>query len=149
VGIVEDVTGAAQWMAQALTSSEYRADFTPGSMWEVERFFDEQASNGQAAPRGLLSEDLGQRIFGLGAYVGEVLRQDRGGVWQGHDDDLQAEINIALHLSDGTVIWPVQRAMKRFSNGPEDSIVAYAAGLGVEVGPRPTPRRRGIRHRRK
>jgi hypothetical protein len=29
--------------------------------------------------------------------------------------------------------------MKRLENGPEDSLVAYAVGLGVKVGDRPKP----------
>jgi hypothetical protein len=28
-------------------------------------------------------------------------------------------MNIALHLPDGSIIWPVQRVIKRFRNGPE------------------------------
>src|SRR4029453_5425191 len=58
VGIVEDVAGAAEWMARALRSSGYHADFSGSSLWEVERFFDDHAPNGQATPNGLLSEKL-------------------------------------------------------------------------------------------
>ena len=42
-----------------------------------------------------------------------------------------AEINLALQLPDGSVIWPVQRVMKRYRFGPEDSLVAYAASIEV------------------
>ena len=78
-----------------------------------------------------MNEGLGQRIFGLGSYVGEVIRRDVGGTWNGDDADPAAEVNITLVLDDGSVIWPVQRVMKRFKNGREDSLVAYAAALGV------------------
>src|SRR5690242_17212556 len=67
MGIVDDVGDAAQWMAEALTSSKYLADFAPSSLWEIERFFEEQAPDGQARARGLLSEGLGTRLFGVGA----------------------------------------------------------------------------------
>ena len=134
-------------MARALSSSGYHADFSGSSLWEVERFFDDHAPDGHATPNGLLSEKLGQRIFALGGYVGEVLRRNVGGIWEGDDDDPQAEINVALRLADTAVVWPVQRVMKRYQNGSEDSVVVYAAALGVVVGPRPRSRRRRFRRR--
>src|SRR3954463_9429098 len=81
VGIVEDVLQAAEWVAAALTASGYRADFSPSSLWEVERFFETEAPNGPARPGGLLAERLGSRIFALGSYVGEVVRRHAGGTW--------------------------------------------------------------------
>ncbi len=77
----------------------------------------------------MLSEQLGQRIFGLGAYTGEVLRRQCGGAWQDNDADPNAEINVALKLANGSLIWPVQRAMKRFKNGAEDGIFAYGVAI--------------------
>ena len=142
MGIIDDVRAAATWIAAALTSSGYRADLSPSSLWDVERFFDEQARAGKARPQGLLSEGLGTRLFALGAYVGEVVRRDRGGAWHGDDSDPQVEINVAVDLADGKRIWPVQRVMKRFRNGPEDNVAHYAILLGVEIGPRPEPRLR-------
>ena len=124
--IVTDVLGAADWMSKALSSSGYKADFSLESLREVDRFFDDQAPGGRPRPSGLLSEQLGQRIFGIGAYVGEVVRRHAGGEWEGNDADPNAEINVALKLPNGSLIWPVQRAMKRFKNGPEDGIYAYA-----------------------
>lgn len=123
--IVTDALSAAQWISKALTTSGYKADFSLNSLREVDRFFDEQADNGKATPEGLLSEKLGQRLFAIGAYVGEVIRSSAGGEWHGDDADPQAEINLSLKLKDDTVIWPVQRAMKRFRNGKEDGIYAY------------------------
>lgn len=37
--IVEDVDAGAKWIATALSSSGYKADFTPSSLWEIDRFF--------------------------------------------------------------------------------------------------------------
>lgn len=127
--IVNDAQGAAEWMAKALSSSGYRADFSLGSLREIDRFFDDQAPSGHVRSGGLLSEQLGQRIFGLGVYTGEVLRRQCGGAWQGNDADPNAEINVALKLANGSLIWPVQRAMKRFKNGAEDGIFAYGVAI--------------------
>jgi hypothetical protein len=137
--IKEDVTGSAEWISQALRSSGYRADFSPQSLWEIDRFFDEHSQNGVATSGGLLSQGLGQRLFGVGSYIGEVVRRKVGGEWVGNDSDPEAEINVELLLADGTRCWPVQRAMKRFKNGPEDGIAAWGSGAGLQVGPRPEP----------
>ncbi len=127
--IVSDARASADWIARALTSSGYKADFYMESLREVDRFFDDHAPGGTVRPDGLLSEDLGARIFAIGSYVGETLRRQLGGDWEGDDGDPQAEINLALKLKSGPVVWPVQRAMKRLRNGKEDSIAAYGAAL--------------------
>ena len=135
--IKEDIKSSADWIARALNSSDYRADFTPQSLWEIDRFFDEHSRNGAAKPGGLLSSGLGQRVFAVGSYVGEVVRRKLGGEWIAEDSDPEAEINVELRLPDGTRCWPVQRVMKRFKNGPEDGIAAWGARAGLEVGSEP------------
>ena len=135
--IVDDVQKGAEWISQALQSSGYRADFSPESLWQIEFFFEDHCRNGQAIRGGLLSKDLGKRLFALGAYVGEVLRREIGGEWNGDDADPQAEINVELKLASGAQCWPVQRIIKRFKNGAEDNIVAYGTGLGLHTGSRP------------
>lgn len=126
--IVRDVFGAADWMAKALTSSGYDADYSLESLREMDRFFDEHSADGHPRPGGLLAERTRQRIFGLGAYVGEVIRRrGGGGEWIGDDGDPKAEINVRLKLASGTEIWPMQRAIKRLVNGEEDAVYPYAA----------------------
>ncbi len=123
--IEKEAVASAEWIAKALTVSGYKADFSIESLREVDRFFDEQVPDGHARPDGLLSRDVGARLFALGSYVGEVIRRASGGEWQGDDKDPRAEINIALRLKDGTTLWPVQRVMKRFKNGREDGVYVY------------------------
>jgi hypothetical protein len=123
--IVKDAVEAADWMAKALSSSGYKADFTLDSLKEVDRFVDDQAPGGNPKPGGLLSDHLGARIFALGAYVGEVIRRQGEGQWRGDDNDPKGEINLAIQLKSGTIFWPMQRIMKRIKNGPEDGIYAY------------------------
>jgi len=141
--LIEDAREAATWIATALSASGYAADFSSGSLREIDRFFDEHAQDGAAKPGGLLAEDLGSRLFAIGAYVGEVVRRGLGGEWVADDRDPEAEINLALQLPDGSIVWPVQRAMKRLKNGTEDGIAAYGAVLGLDVSsvPPPAPRR--------
>lgn len=131
--IVEDARESAEWIATALSSSGYRADFTPDSLWEIDRFFDEHSRDGEPIAGGLLSESLGSRVFALGSYVGEVIRRNVGGEWRGDDSHPEAEINIELRLPDGAQCWPVQRAMKRLKNGSEDGVAAYGHAMGLGV----------------
>jgi hypothetical protein len=135
--INEDIVRSAEWIAQALRSSGYRADFTPQSLWEIERFFNDNSSEGAATANGHLSQSLGQRIFALGAYMGEVARRALGGDWVGDDGNPETEISVELRLPGGVCCWPIQRAMKRFKNGAEDSTAAWGMGIGLHVGPPP------------
>ena len=121
--LMEDIPKAAWWLEEAMTSSGYVLDGTLESFQELDRFIDEQKR-----PGGLLDGKAGSKLFGMGAYVGQTLIAQLGGRWETDDRDPQGEVNIAVTLSSGTV-WPVQRVMKRFSNGPEDSLYAYGAAL--------------------
>ena len=121
--LMEDIPKAARWLEEAMTSSGYVLDGTLESFQELDRFIDEQKR-----PGGLLDGTVGSKLFGMGAYVGQTLIAQLGGRWETDDRDPQGEVNIAVTLSSGTV-WPVQRVMKRFSNGSEDSLYAYGAAL--------------------
>lgn len=87
----QDIITAKDWIAKALNSSNYKADFSLESLKEIDRFFDEQNT-----PTGLLSQNRGQRLFAIGAYVGEVIISCLGGEWLTDDNDPKGEINIAV-----------------------------------------------------
>jgi hypothetical protein len=125
----EDIEKGSVWISQALNTSGYKADFSKESLSEVERFFTEHTKEGKPVEGGLLSEDTGNRLFCLGAYVGETLRKITGGEWGTDDADPEGELNSTLKLPNGTIIWPMQRVAKRLINGPEDSIKDYALRL--------------------
>jgi len=127
--LIADAEDGARWIAGVLSKSGYRADFSVESLRDVDRFFDEQTDAGQARPDGLLSQQLGPRLFSLGAYCGEVIRRESGGTWKSDEQDPQGEINLTLERPDGTAIHPVQRVMKRFQQGPQESLYAYAIAL--------------------
>jgi hypothetical protein len=117
-----DITTAKDWIASALNYSGYRADFTLESLKEVDRFFDEQADR-------LLAENTGTKLFAIGSYIGEVIISICGGQWETDDNDPKGEINITVRLKNGSVIWPVQRAMKRYQEGIENAIYPYVYSL--------------------
>jgi hypothetical protein len=125
--IVKDARAAADWVAEALRSSGYEADFSLESGREIDRFFDEQMKGpGRPVPGGLLSEDRGARLFAIGSYVGEVLRRVDGRWRWVPASDPDDELGLSLRRG-GTQIWPVQRAVKRFEEGEENGIAAYLA----------------------
>jgi len=115
-----DIRESSEWVVKALNSSGYKADYSLESMKEVDRFFDEQNTE-----NGILSNNRGQIIFALGSYIGETAIKLYGGRWITNDDEPNGEINIAVEVSNGTVIWPVKRCMRRYTNGAEDSIHDY------------------------
>jgi hypothetical protein len=127
--IAKDARAAAEWIAAALSSSGYKMDFSIKSFKEIDRFFDEHAPHGEARPDGLLSENFGNRMFSIGAYVGEVICRRTGATWQGDDSDPDAEINITVRFKRGQIIWPVQKVLKRFELGPQHSIYGYGMAL--------------------
>jgi hypothetical protein len=142
-----DIKSSSEWISTALMSEGYRADFTPSSLIELDRFFSEQSEDGTAKADGLLAEGLGQRLFAIGSYMGEVVRQTAGGEWVTNDRDPQGEINVELRLPDGTICWPVQRAMKRFKNGAEDGVAVWGIALGLSMEPTQPKLAKGWFHR--
>ncbi|WP_409055545.1 hypothetical protein [Streptomyces sp. SYP-A7185] len=127
--LLDNVRTSADWIASALDSSGYQADFSLGSVRDVERFMTEHGKSGTAVEGGLLAAGLGARLFGVGCYVGATIRLSLGGVWEADDSDPAGELNVRLRLASGSVSWPVQRVQ----NGPEDSLTAYAVFLGLDV----------------
>jgi hypothetical protein len=85
--LTEDLDGSAVWISNALSSSGYLADFSPASLWAIDRFFEDHSVAGRPCPGGLLDKDLGGRLFALGAYAGEVIRRALGAEWRLDDQD--------------------------------------------------------------
>lgn len=123
----EDIHTACEWVVTALNSSGYKADYTIESMKEIDRFLDEQSGE-----NGIISRGRGKILFSLGCYVGETVIRIYGGKWYADDNDPQGEINASVKLDNGTVIFPMQRVIKRYQNGSEDGIYAYVYVLSPD-----------------
>ena len=128
-GIMEDVASSANSVAKSLQALGYKTDFSFESIKELERFMiDNVNDEGGAKPKSELGKDTGGRLFMLGSYLGEVIRREINGSWRGSDDDPEVILNVEVIGPNGAVIWPIQRIMKRFQNGSEDDVWAYAQG---------------------
>lgn len=122
-GIVQDVATSADWISGELRSLAYRADFGPGSLWELDRFVDENFRDGVPARRarrriaGLIDPTGRPFGFAFGAYAGEVIRRKLGGRWAGDDSDPYATVSVELQLPGGITITPVMRFVQRLARG--------------------------------
>ena len=119
--LAKDIPEYAEWAKNNLNQTGYKVDYDLESMKEVERFFEEQSKEGGV----LVPGSSGSVLFGLGCLIGETIIKTCGGHWETDDNDPQGEVNIAVRLPDNSLVWPVQRCMKRLKNGPEDNIYDY------------------------
>ena len=123
--LIDDIPLGVAWVTNNFNATGYRADGTIESLKEVDRFIDDEHK-----PGGVLDGKMGAVVFGLGCYIGQVIIDTFGGQWVTNDNDPMGEVNIAVNLSDGSTIWPVQRVIKRIKEGPENAIYPYAVAMG-------------------
>lgn len=124
--LVQDIRTQSEWITKAFAEDKYKLDFTIHSFIEIDKFFNKHAKDGKAVKRGRLSKNLGLIIFSLGSYVGEtIIKNIPESKWPTDDNDPEGEISASILLPDGTTVFPMQRIMKRFTNGMEDGIYPY------------------------
>jgi hypothetical protein len=124
--LLQDIRKGSKWIIECFAAENMKLDYTIDSFKHIDRFFDEQSKDGEPVPGGVLSSGTGAILFSLGAYVGEtIIKNTKGSTWVTNDKDPRGEINIAVKRADGTLMWPVQRVMKRLKNGAEDDIWSY------------------------
>jgi hypothetical protein len=128
--LLEDIDKQSKWIQNAFSADELNLDFTIRSFIQIDRFFNRHVKDGVAVRGGRLVNNLGGIIFSIGSYVGAtIINTVPGSVWQIDDNDPEGEVNVSVKFPDGTIIWPMQRIMKRFQNGSEDSIYVYGHQL--------------------
>ncbi len=88
---------------------DYTAESIPALEQFIARQFDPPGSK-------YVGENL---IIGVGCYVGEVIVRALGGHW---NTEGKPEIN---GIGPIEAIFPINKAKKRFENGPADSLVHY------------------------
>jgi hypothetical protein len=132
--LLEDIDTQSKWIRNAFSADKLELDFTIRSFIQIDRFFNRHAVKGVPVRGGRLVKKLGGIIFSIGSYIGEtIIKTVPGSMWQTDDNDPEGEVNVSVKLPDGTLIWPMQRAMKRFQNGSEDSIYVYGHEHTKEV----------------
>ena len=93
-------------------------DYSPPSLALLDRIID--AIRQKGAP----TEAIPPSLLGFGAYVGEVLVRGAGAQWTDFDADQRRffEQPFGIRTPDGRVWNPLGKAVKRYHNGPQDSL---------------------------
>jgi hypothetical protein len=124
--LIEDISKQSTWIVARFSDDGFNLDYTIHSFIEIDRFFNEHSKNGNAVKGGRLEKNLGNILFSIGSYIGETMIQTvPGTIWITNDLDPEGEVNAEIKFPDGWTIWPMQRAIRRFKNGEEDSIYVY------------------------
>jgi hypothetical protein len=124
--IKEDILTFSSMIAKGFTSEKLNLDYTLSSFKDIDTFYHRHSKNGERVEGDKFSKNLGQILFAIGGYIGEtIIKIVPGTVWETDENDPEGEINAILKLPDGTIVWPMQRAIKRFKNGEEDGIYVY------------------------
>lgn len=136
----QDIKTQAAWLVQALQADGLKLDYSIDSLRELDRFFELHAHGGEAVAGGRLAQNLGNIIFSTGSYLGEtMIRNTANSHWVTNDSDPEGEVNAEVHIGGESIIWPMQRAMKRFKNGAEDDFFTYGVLLTRDDGGRARP----------
>jgi hypothetical protein len=74
-------------------------------------------------------------LFGLGAYVGEVLVRRTGAEWVDLDESQRVYFGqpVGVRMPDGRVWSPLSRVVNRFEVGPEESLQTFYLTLHGRV----------------
>jgi hypothetical protein len=123
----EDIKETSDWIVQAFASDGLHLDYTIDSIILVDKFFSQNMKDGKPIKGGRLPEKgFGHILFSIGSYVGEtIIKNVPGSEWITDDEDPEGEFTVSIQFPNGGTIWPMQKVMKRFQNGTEDSIYPY------------------------
>jgi len=126
----EDIKTQSDWIIKAFAADGLTLDYSIKSFIEIDKFFNRNSTPGKAKCGGRLTNKLGSAIFSIASYIIEtIMKQVPDAVLLADDEAADGEVTMSVTLPDGGVIFPVQRVMKRFKNGEEDSIYVYGHQL--------------------
>ncbi|CCK27915.1 hypothetical protein BN159_3536 [Streptomyces davaonensis JCM 4913] len=112
----------AAFVARVTARSRLPLDYSVASLRVVDFLIDGLRKGG--ADR----EQADRTLFGLGAYVGEVLVRRAGAQWVDYDEPQRAYFGqpVGVRMPDGRVWNPLGKVRNRFeSGGPEESLQTF------------------------
>lgn len=113
---------AADVVAMAREWAGIRLDYSPQSLALLDRIVDsirqQQQQQQQPAP------PVTRTLVAFGAYTGQVLVCEAGAVWVDFDPGERDIFGqpFGIRTPDGRLWNPLGKAVKRYCNGPEDSL---------------------------
>jgi hypothetical protein len=156
--IDEQIKGAAEkiWGEIKQRQDVYlpMKDFSPQSLWLIDRLFKSprQYEGGGLlcfieTPANPYDAKIKRResVFALGAYIGEVVRQNaKGYEW---NCDAVIEERIELRLPDRKVLFPMKFIQEQIKNYKPGSIVQWGRDAGLPIGKCPKLPKISVRNR--
>ncbi|MFR9796313.1 hypothetical protein ACL02U_10475 [Streptomyces sp. MS06] len=113
---------AAAFVARATARSRLPLDYSVPSLRVVDHLLDGLRKGGADRDRAAGA------LFGLGAYVGEVLVRRAGAVWVDFDVEQRAYFGqrVGVRMPDGRVWNPLGKVANRLAcGGPEESLQTF------------------------
>ncbi|WP_257003775.1 hypothetical protein [Streptomyces sp. SA15] len=113
---------ATAFVARLTARNRLPLDYSVASLRVVDFLIDGLRKGGAERERA------GKTLFGLGAYVGEVLVRRAGAVWLDFDAEQRAFFGqpVGVRMPDGRVWSPLGRVHNRFdTGGPEESLQTF------------------------
>ncbi|MFD7301436.1 MULTISPECIES: hypothetical protein [Streptomyces] len=110
------------FVARVTARNRLPLDFSVASLRVVDFLIDGLRKGGAERER------VGETLFGLGAYVGEVLVRRAGAVWVDFDAQQSAYFgqHVGVRMPDGRVWNPLGKVHNRFDSGsPEESLQTF------------------------
>ncbi|KES06758.1 hypothetical protein BU52_13310 [Streptomyces toyocaensis] len=121
---------AADFVTRTTARSRLPLDYSVASLRVVDALVDGLRKGGADRER------VRGTLFGLGAYVGEVLVRRAGGVWVDFDEDQRAYFgqSVGVRMPDGRVWNPVGKVHNRFEAGRQESLQTFYLVLHGRAG---------------
>ncbi len=113
---------AAEFVARVTARGRLPLDYSVASLRVVDFLIDGLRKGGAGRER------VRDPLFGLGAYVGEVLVRRAGAVWVDFDADQRAYFGqpVGVRMPDGRVWNPLGKVHNRFDlGGPGESLQTF------------------------
>lgn len=110
------------FVARVTARNRLPLDFSVASLRVVDFLIDGLRKGGAERER------VGETLFGLGAYVGEVLVRRAGAEWVDFDAQQSAYFgqHVGVRMPDGRVWNPLGKVHNRFDSGsPEESLRTF------------------------
>jgi hypothetical protein len=71
--LIEDIKLQTDWIIKAFNSDGLILDYSINSFIQLDKFFEIHSKIGKAVPGGRLSQNLGNILFSIGGYIGEII----------------------------------------------------------------------------
>jgi hypothetical protein len=135
--IIENLLKRVELLVREQDAFGLKLDGSLASIEQLDAYIDDRRAEGEDGLNRLFCEARYPVLLSFGAYVGEVIIGETSAArWAlGIEDPTDLwETHIAGTATD-LQVFPLRKALKRFENGPEDSLLSFATiAIGLFAG---------------